>query len=145
LYFELNVRNLISCVYKLALINGGDEVNLYRIVCAACVVLIAGCSTPGDTRKKSPTLNLNSVKNSKAVAGCIADGWEAVNTASGLTTRLTTNGYTVRKTEYGFGQETTAFVIDITDTQSGSNTLFYSNMFRQEDKAIKVIRDCQGN
>lgn len=119
--------------------------NIYRIVCATCIVLIAGCSTPGDIRNKPPTLDLNSVKNSKAVVGCIADGLEGAFTARGMNTRPTSNGYTVWKTEYGFGQETTALVVDITDTQSGSNTRFYSNMFRQEDKAIKVIRDCQSN
>lgn len=118
--------------------------NLYRIACAIGLMLIAGCSTPGDIRKKMPTLDLNSAKNAKAVAGCIADGWEEANTASGLNTRPTANGYTVWKTEHGFGQEDTPFVIDITDAPNGSNTLFYSKMFRQEDKAIKVIRNCQG-
>lgn len=118
--------------------------NLYRVVAVACVVLIAGCSTPGDIRKKSPALDLNSVKNAKAVAGCISDGLEAF-IARGINTRPTSNGYTVWIDEDAFSGKDTALVVDITDTQSGSNTRFYSNMAWHEEKATKVIRDCQGN
>lgn len=120
--------------------------NLCRVVCVACVVVFAGCSAPGDLRKKSPTLDLNSAKNSKAIVGCIADGLEVVLPGRGIGTRPTSNGYTAWREDVVFGGTETALVVDIIDTPSGSNTRFYSNIVSwKEGGAIKVIRDCQGN
>jgi hypothetical protein len=109
--------------------------------------LIAGCSTPGDLRKKSPALDMNSAKNSRDVIGCVAVKLQdALGSRARLNSRPISDGYTVwvDADVTPFGKDT-SIVVDVTDTKNGSNTRFYSNMGWNEEKVTKVLRDCQGN
>ncbi|MBI5430930.1 MAG: hypothetical protein HY938_10815 [Nitrosomonadales bacterium] len=117
--------------------------NLSRIAFIACIVTITGCSSRGDLKKQMPDLNLDSQKAAKTVTGCVADDLEKAFKMSVLT-RTTEHGYSVWGESPAFGGKDVSFVVDITDTASGSNTLLYSKVaFWQVDQFKKIIRDCQ--
>lgn len=122
--------------------------DLFRILAVALVVLISGCTTPGDVRMKSPALDLNSKKNSKDVVGCIADGLEKASPTAQVYSRPITNGFTVWEEVKAMllsPRNETLLVVDIIDIPSGSNTKLYSNVASWKEKEIRVvISDCQG-
>ena len=106
---------------------------------------LAGCATPGDVRKKLPALELSSSNGAKAVSGCIADKWEALGHRS-LSSRPTTNGYALAsESDLGIYGKDTAFVVDVSDTKTGSATIFYSNITLASglEYVSKIIKDCQ--
>lgn len=122
--------------------------DLFRILAVALVVLISGCTTPGDVRMKSPALDLNSKKSSKDVVGCIADGLEKASPTAQVYSRPITNGFTVWEEVKAMllsPRNETLLVVDIIDIPSGSNTKLYSNVASWKEKEIRVvISDCQG-
>src|SRR5450759_1501948 len=116
--------------------------DLSRFVAVALVVLISGCTTPGEVRMKSPALDLNSIKNSKDVVGCIADGLEKASPTAQVYSRPITNGYTVWegvKVSLLAPRNESLLVVDIIDTPSGSNTKFYSNMASWKENEVRVV------
>lgn len=122
--------------------------DLFRILAIALVVLVSGCTTPGDVRMKSPVLDLNSKKSSKDVVGCIADGLERASPTAQVYSRPITNGFTVWEEVKAMllsPRNETLLVVDIIDIPSGSNTKLYSNVASWKEKEIRVvINDCQG-
>jgi len=114
-------------------------------------IVLTSCATSSDLRSKPPTLELVSSKSSKAVAGCIGDGLDTLGLSLGnynvLSSRPTANGYSMSLHSKigGWGSET-SLVIDISETQDGSKTFFFSNLLqRWEKRIIPVVKNCQGS
>lgn len=115
----------------------------------ASVFLLSGCATIQDLRNNQPDLDLTSVKKAKDVGVCIADRLEKMSTEMDtMSARQTSNGYSVVVTQnmpggiYGSAKDT-IIVVDITDTPSGSHTLFFNNFLAGGQKIFQAMRDCQ--
>lgn len=121
-----------------------------RIVCAACALLIAGCSSVDTMRLESPVSTMNSAKDASAVAGCITlklgEVFEAPLAADELRlrTRPASNGHTVWVEQNTYFGIKTNLVIDVTDAKIGSVTRTYYHIAPMYvSKALIAIRDCQ--
>lgn len=117
----------------------------------ASAFLLAGCATTNDLRNNPPDLDLTSVKKAKDVGVCIADRLETMSSLMDtMSARQTSNGYSVVVTQnmpggvFGSGKDT-IIVVDITDTKSGSHTLFFNHFLAGGQNFFEIMRDCQGN
>ena len=112
------------------------------------VFFLAGCATVKDLRNNRPDLDLTSVNKAKDVGICIADRFENETQNLGtMSARETSNGYSVVIIEQMPGlissQKDAIVVVDITNTQSGSHTLFFNNFLGGGQIYYRIIRDCQ--
>lgn len=111
----------------------------------AAVVLVglAGCTTPAELRQTPPSAKLSSVKAPKAIALCIAEGWE---TAPGgpsrfpATVRELQAGYTVMMWSQGLTGE--MMVADVVPTPSGSTISFWKQPNIPWDQFDKPVERC---
>lgn len=103
-----------------------------------------GCASPSEMRKGEPFLNLNSPKSAKSVAICVSDKWENLgifNTTIPVTMRLTSNGFTV--SVFNATTSQTNFLLDITETTGGSNSLYFKGINALGDSFDDAVRGCQ--
>lgn len=113
--------------------------NCFRVVCIFCMVALGGCAiSPSDLRQQSGSLNLNlnSVKNARDITACIAEGF--ANKTTHAKTHPTSKGYTILIGDVG----QTSVVVDVSDTNKGSNTLYYSWQ-RVRERFDQIVSDCQ--
>ena len=120
-----------------------------NFIAFALAFLLAGCATIGDLRNNPPDLDLKSTKNANDVGVCIADKIESMSSSlDTMNTRKTSNGYSVSVTQnmpggvFGSGKDT-ILVVDVTDTQSGSHTLFFNHFLAGGQKYYDIIHSCQ--
>lgn len=69
-----------------------------KTIIVALTLVLAACATPNDLRKTTPDLKVESDRDAKSIAMCIANGWEntrAIGGASPVTLRETPKGYMV--------------------------------------------------
>lgn len=110
----------------------------------AIASLISACSTPGDVRSTTPTLEADSSKPSKAVAGCIADKFELAY-RTGVNSRPTSNGYSVwKEDDAGILGKITGIVIDVNDTAVGSKIKLFMKgaLSSAADTAVRIVKEC---
>lgn len=112
--------------------------------------MLAGCSSVDMLRAKPPSIELSSTNKAKSVAGCMVLDLEEIfreplEKNAKMHTRPISGGYTVWLDQgVAFG-ETTAMVIDVTDTPSGSVTTFHNDLtVMYLERTNKAIRNCQG-
>ncbi|HQS58666.1 MAG TPA: hypothetical protein PLU16_07330 [Gallionellaceae bacterium] len=122
---------------------------IFRMVVIATLLTIAGCTSVDMMRAKSPSLELSSTNKAKVVAGCIAiDLQDVLETPlegnATLRARPISGGYSIwLKQGVAFGS-TTALVIDVTDTPSGSVTNFHHDLVPMYLERVKrIINTCQ--
>ncbi|MCK1784623.1 hypothetical protein L9Z73_09735 [Pseudomonas sp. TNT11] len=121
-----------------------------RFLLVAGLAILAGCSTPDMLRTKPPSIEISSSNKAKAVAGCIVLDTEEIFREplarnAKIHTRPISGGYSIWLVQgVAFG-ESTAMVIDVSDTQSGSTTSFHNDLTSAYlERTNKVIRNCQG-
>ena len=89
------------------------------IVGVLAVVLLAGCSSPGDVKKNDPTISASTSKPAKKYALCVFPRWQEERSTS--TMSETENGYRLVVASEMMTDE----VLEIVSTGSGSKvTLF---------------------
>lgn len=123
---------------------------LLRALLFASITMLAGCSSVDMLRAKPPSIELSSTNKAKSVAGCMVLDLEEIfreplEKNAKMHTRPISGGYTVWLDQgVAFG-ETTAMVIDVTDTPSGSVTTFHNDLtVMYLERTNKAIRNCQG-
>lgn len=123
---------------------------LPRALLFASITMLAGCSSVDMLRAKPPSIELSSTNKAKSVAGCMVLDLEEIfreplEKNAKMHTRPISGGYTVWLDQgVAFG-ETTAMVIDVTDTPGGSVTTFHNDLtVMYLERTNKAIRNCQG-
>lgn len=111
----------------------------------------SGCSSVDMMRAKPPSIELSSDSKAKSIAGCVALDLEELfreplEKNARLHTRPISGGYSVWLEQgVAFGVST-AMVVDITDTPTGSITSFHNDLTPMYlERANEVIRNCQVN
>lgn len=104
------------------------------IVCALAVVMLAGCTTPGDLLKSEPAIIGSSTKDPKAFALCVYPDWQDYQSTS--TMSETTDGYRLVSGSEMNGQ--TNDVLDIKRSANGSTIKLYQRMAWQQIGRSKV-------
>ena len=85
--------------------------------------ILTACSTPGDLKAQRPSFVFDSVRDSKATAGCIADDLSEKYHRLGNTvsSRVTSNGYVVQYDPVSPFGKMTAMLIEVTDLPNGKS------------------------
>jgi hypothetical protein len=113
------------------------------------VVLLAGCATLDDMRKRPPALELTSSHQAQRVAICIADKWgdaTKLNLPAGypIDTRPTQRGYSVSAIAHNLFEASTGALADIEDNPNGSTTRYFKNGILGADEPFdKAVKECQ--
>lgn len=97
------------------------------ISAALVAIVLSGCATkPNELRQKPPEIKFVSLKSSKQIAECIVHKWQYVPFTGPLISRTTPRGYTIiQYANRGVGAEP-AFISDINDIPTGTETIFYT-------------------
>ena len=106
----------------------------------AGIAAIAGCATPNDLRRSSPSGEFRSEKPAKRVAICIAEHWE--NSAYGkivVSMRETEDGYTISDA----GGLNTILLADISNESNGGSTTRYFSRGIGTGAWGKDVANCQ--
>lgn len=104
-------------------------------------LVVAGCATPNELRQGKPELRLNSVKNAKNVAICIADKWENGGPFGPvpLSMRETQSGYMVSV----MCETNTCMLADVASLPDNrSETVVYMNAVGASDY-LNDVTGCQ--
>lgn len=94
------------------------------LICAVGLALLAGCTTPGDLLKSSPTIMAETTKEPKAYALCVLPEWQEHQ--AGATMSETLTGYRLISSAESIGQ--TNELLEIKQTVHGSEVLLYQRM-----------------
>jgi len=86
--------------------------------------LLAGCTTPGDLLKGSPTIVAETSKSPKAYALCVLPEWQEHQ--AGATMNETLTGYRLVSSAESIGQ--TNELLEIKKTAHGSEVRLYQRM-----------------
>lgn len=110
-------------------------------------LILVGCATPAELRSRTPVFAQKSNRPPAPVAGCIVDQIEAATRWAGISTRPTATGFSIRKDGFatGMGMDT-AFIIDVTQEDRGSQVRYFSNLALRSDdgRVVEFIRRCIG-
>jgi hypothetical protein len=117
---------------------------------ALVAIVLIGCATkPNELHQKPTEIKFVSSKSSKEIAECIADKWQNAPFMSlitgTLTSRTTPKGYTVIQNANGGLVADPEFFSDITDTPTGSETIFYTTHPNEVDYSYYqyTVKECQ--
>ncbi|AVD82706.1 hypothetical protein C4Q28_11350 [Pseudomonas sp. SWI6] len=94
------------------------------LIGAVGLVLLVGCTTPGDLLKNSPTIQAETSKTPKAYALCVLPGWQEHQ--AGATMNETLTGYRLISSAESIGQ--TNELLEITQSPRGSEVRLYQRM-----------------
>ena len=109
------------------------------------VLLLAACATSNELRTRTPLFDQVTNKPSERLAGCVADQLEGWTRGRDISTRPTSNGYSIRRDgNIGIIGIDTAFVIDIIKLDDKSRIQFFSNLAFNagNEMVISFIRKC---
>jgi hypothetical protein len=115
---------------------------------ALVAIALIGCATkPNELRQKPPEIRFVSLKSSKQVAECILDKWQYTpsrNTGA-LTSRTTPKGYTIIQNANGGVGADPAFISEINDIATGTETIFYTyHPFENSSSYYQdSVKECQ--
>jgi len=123
---------------------------VFHIILLTSATLFSGCQSVDMMRAKPASIELSSTNKAKTIAGCIALDLEevfreALDNNTRLHTRPISGGYSIWLEQGVALGESTAMVVDVTDTPSGSVTSFHNDLTPMYlERTNKVIRNCQG-
>ena len=101
-------------------------VALLSFSAALVAMVLSGCAKkPNELRQNPPETKFVSSKSSKQIAECIIDKWQHVPFTGALISRKTPKGYTIIQNANGGVGADTAFVSDVNDIPTGTETIFY--------------------
>jgi hypothetical protein len=93
---------------------------------ALVTIVLIGCATkPNELRQKPPEIKFVSLKSSKQIAECIVDKWKHIPFTGALISGTTPKGYTIIQNANGGVGADPAFISDINDIPTGTETIFY--------------------
>jgi len=117
---------------------------------ALVAIVLTGCATkPNGAHQKPTEIKFVSSKSSREIAKCIAGKWQNAPFMSlitgTLTSRTTAKGYTVIQNANGGLVADPEFFSDITDTTTGSETIFYTTHPNEVDYSYYqyTVKECQ--
>jgi hypothetical protein len=119
------------------------------LVLPVATVLLFGCATLDDMRKRPPTLELTSSHPAQRVAICIADKWgdaTKLRLPAGypIDTRPTQRGYSVSAIAHNLFETSTGALADIDDTPNGSTTRYFKHgILSAEEPFDNAVKECQ--
>ena len=117
-------------------------------VLLAAIVLLFGCATPDDMRKRPSSLERTSSRSANRVAICIAGRW-AHTTEWGplagypINTSPIEGGYSVSAIAHNLFEPPTGALADIKDTPNGSATRYFKNGIGTDESFDKAVKECQ--
>ena len=126
--------------------NKSFAVLLLPFPAALVAIVLSGCAAkPIELRQKPPEVKLASSKSSKQIAACIVEKWQHVPFTGTLISRTTAKGYTVIQNANGGVGAVPAFISDINDTPTGSETIFYAYQPSGNSSSYfqDSVRECQ--
>ena len=92
-------------------------------------IVLLGCATgPNESQQEEnrpPAIRFVSEKTSKQVTACILDKWQHVPYIGPIMSRTTSQGYTIIQNAKGGIGADPAFISEIYDSPTGSETKFY--------------------
>ncbi|MBH3372862.1 hypothetical protein EGJ22_06845 [Pseudomonas sp. p99-361] len=94
------------------------------VVTIVALILLAGCTTPGDLLKSTPTIVSETSKTPKAYALCVLPEWQEHQ--AGVTMNETLTGYRLISSAESIGQ--TNELLEIKQTTHGSEVKLYQRM-----------------
>ncbi|AGN82032.1 hypothetical protein N5K35_31785 [Pseudomonas sp. GD03651] len=94
------------------------------LIGAVGLALLAGCTTPGDLLKSTPTIVGETSKTPKAYALCVLPGWQEHQ--AGVTMNETLTGYRLISSAESIGQ--TNELLEIKQNPHGSEVKLYQRM-----------------
>lgn len=104
------------------------------LIGALALIILPGCTTPGDLLKGDPTVSKITNKDPKAFALCVYPEWQEYQSTA--TMSETTDGY--RLVSGGEINRQTNDVLDIKRTASGSTVKLYQRMAWQQIGRSKI-------
>ena len=126
--------------------NKLSAVLLFPFSAALVAIVLSGCATkPNELRQKPPAIKFVSLKSSKQMADCIVDKWQHVPFTGPLITRTTPKGYTIIQNATGGVGADPAFISDINDIQTGTETIFsaYHPFENSASYFQDSVKECQ--
>ena len=94
---------------------------------ALVAIVLSGCAKkPDELRQEPPEIKFMSLKSSKEMAECIVDKWQHVPFTGALVSRTTPKGYTIIQYANGGVGADPAFISDINDMPTGTETIFHT-------------------
>ncbi len=108
------------------------------------IIVIVGCASPGTMRESAPSLRFTSTKSAQVVSMCIANRWENLGLFGAsipVNMRPIEHGFTISWRNPTLGQ--TALMVDVTDTEKGSESKYYKNIILAEGRFDAVVAECQ--
>lgn len=94
---------------------------------ALVAIVLLGCATkPNELRQKPTEIKFVSLKSSKQIAECIVEKWQHVPFTGPLMSRTTPKGYSIIQNANGGVGADPAFISDINDIPTGTETIFYT-------------------
>lgn len=93
-----------------------------KAITGLALIVLAGCSTPGDLKQNDPTISATSTKSPKQYALCVFPKWQEERSAS--TMSETENGYRLIVAT----DMTTDELLEVADSGKGSKVALYQRM-----------------
>jgi hypothetical protein len=117
-------------------------------VLLAATVLLFGCATPDNMRKRPPSLELTSSRSANRVAICIAGRWAHATEWGPLAgypinTRPIEGGYSVSAIAHNLFETSTGALADIKDAPHGSTTRYFKNGIGADEPFDNAVKECQ--
>jgi hypothetical protein len=113
---------------------------------ALVAIVLIGCATkPNELRQKPPEIKFVSLKSSKQIAECIVDKWQHIPFKGALISSTTPKGYTIIQNANGGVGADPAFISDINDIPTGTETIFFTyHPFENSSSYYQdSVKECQ--
>lgn len=109
----------------------------------ACLA-VSACATAASLRGKAPDLDQVVTGTPEKVAGCIGDKLEAspIMSRGTLSSRPTTNGYSISEVETLSGGTDTVILVDLTKADAGTRVELYTHFMTGNGGIPALIRGC---
>jgi hypothetical protein len=123
-----------------------SAVSLLPFSAALVAIVLVGCATkPNDLSQKPPAIKFVSLKSSKQIAECIVEKWQHIPFTGPLLSGTTPKGHTVIQNANGGVGGDPAFIADINDTATGTETIFYTyHPFENSSSYYRdSVKECQ--
>lgn len=105
--------------------------------------ILTTCAAPGDLRNHQADIDQMTDKPAELVAGCIGDKLEYLSSQTTLSTRPTSNGYSISAIQNGGFTTDTIVLVDINKLDSKTHVqLFIHDLAWGNERIISAVRGC---